>query len=316
MENPKLTNDLVFSFLMTSSGSEPVFQSFVNATLEDAGRPLTKSVSILSPFVISSFNSGKLSILDVKAQSVNGQYFNIEMQTVNKTGFRNRILYYGNKLYSEQLTSGEDYMFLNPVVSIVVAQFVMFPSLPGMHNVFTLASEKNPRVVFSDQLQVHSIELTKGNIMSASEISPSLQNWIEFLNNGHLKSEEELTELITDPGLAMAVEKYNSLRQDPQLRELALAREKAERDRRAELSFARNEGLTEGRAEGRAEGLKDSIVKLFTKRFPNGNVSELEQFLTSVSDEQILKDIIDYIFDSSSETELLEKVQQRLTSQE
>jgi hypothetical protein len=60
--------------------------------------------------------------------------------------------------------------------------------------------------------------------------------------------------------------------------------------------------------------LKDSIVKLFTKRFPNGGVSELEQILASVSDEQILNDIIDYIFDSSSETELLEKVQQRLAS--
>ena len=161
---------------------------------------------------------------------------------------------------------------------------------------------------------MNAVELTKGNIMSASEINPSLQNWIEFLNNGHLKSEEELTELITDPGLAMAVEKYNSLRQDPQLRELALAREKAERDRRAELSFARNEGLEEGRAEGRAEGLKDSIFKRFIKRFPNGGVSELEQILASVSDEQILNDIIDYIFDSSSETELLEKVQQRLAS--
>ena len=322
MENPKLTNDLVFSYLMTSQGSEEVVKSFINATFEDSGRPLTSSVSILSRFAPSSFNSGKLSILDVKAQSVNGQYFNIEMQTVNKNGFNNRILYYGSKLYSDQLTVGEDYALLNPVVSIVVAQFVMFPKLSGMHNVFTLVSEKNPQVVFSDQLQIHSIELTKGKNMSATEISSSLQNWVEFLNNGHLKSEAELTELITDPGLAMAVEKYNSLRQDPQLRELALAREKAERDRRAELSYARNEGraeglsegLAKGLSEGRAKSLKDAIVKRFTKRFPNGSVSELEQMLQSVSDEQTLNDIIDDIFDSSNEAELLEKIQQRLAN--
>ncbi len=34
-ENPRLTNDVVFSFLMSSEGSEPALKSFVNAALAD-----------------------------------------------------------------------------------------------------------------------------------------------------------------------------------------------------------------------------------------------------------------------------------------
>ena len=121
-ENPKLTNDVVFSFLMSSDDSEPALQSFINATLADSGRPLTKSVSILHPFSLKTFQTEKLCVFDVKAQDVEGRYFDIEMQTTNKKGFNNRILFYWSRLYSKQLLEGDKYSLLNPAISIVVAR--------------------------------------------------------------------------------------------------------------------------------------------------------------------------------------------------
>ncbi|MBQ6616497.1 MAG: Rpn family recombination-promoting nuclease/putative transposase, partial [Thermoguttaceae bacterium] len=173
-ENPRLTNDVVFSFLMSSEGSEPALKSFVNAALADAGRPLTKSVSILHPFSLKTFQSDKLCVFDVKAQDVEGRYFNIEMQTTNKKGFNNRILFYWSRLNSKQLLEGDKYALLNPAVSIVVARFMMFPQLESMHNVFTLASESNPNVVFSDQIQIHSIELPKADFTKPNSIQKTL----------------------------------------------------------------------------------------------------------------------------------------------
>ncbi len=99
----------------------------------------------------------KLCVFDVKAQDVEGRYFNIEMQTTNKKGFNNRILFYWSRLYSKQLLEGDKYALLNPAVSIVVARFMMFLQLESMHNVFTLASESNPNVVFSDQIQIKDV---------------------------------------------------------------------------------------------------------------------------------------------------------------
>ena len=148
---------------------------------------------------------------------------------------------------------GEEYARLTPVISIVVAQFTMFPKLEGMHNIFTLTSESNPNVMFSDQLQIHSIELPKADYTKLSSIHTIFSQWVDFFRNGHEKTEAEMNELLADEGLALAIEKYRALCQDPTLRDLAMAQEKAERDRQAELDYALEEGLAKGRAEGRAE---------------------------------------------------------------
>lgn len=316
IENPRLTNDVVFSFLMSSPDSEPALKSFINAALEDAGRPATKTIEILSPFNPQTFQSGKASILDVKAQDVEGRYFDIEMQTTNKKGFNNRILYYWSRLYSQQLLKGEEYARLNPVISIVIAQFMMFPQLEGMHNIFTLTSESNPAVAFSDQLQIHSIELPKADYTKLSSIHTIFSQWVDFFRNGHEKTEAEMNELLADKGLALAIEKYRALCQDPTLRDLAMAQEKAERDRQAELDYALEEGLAKGHAkglaEGRAEGLKSTITRRFSKQFPGSDASKIQQTLESVSDEERLNAILDIIIESETEDEFFAKVQQTL----
>ena len=92
MERPLLTDDLVFSYTMGSEGSEPALKSFIDAVQVDAGRPRTKDIKIVSPFMLADFVNGKKSILDIKALGEDGRYFNIEIQTANQKGFNNRIL--------------------------------------------------------------------------------------------------------------------------------------------------------------------------------------------------------------------------------
>ena len=348
MENPKLTNDIVFSFLMASSDSEPALQSFINATLTDVGRPLIKSVTIHSPFTLNTLQSGKVGVLDVKAQGQDGRYFDIEMQTTNKKGFNNRILFYWSRLYSQQLSEGDNYTLLNPVVSIIVAQFVMFPKLENMHNVFTLTSESNPKVVFSDQMQIHSIELPKANFTNSSSVQTKFSQWVDFFQNGHEKTEAEMNDLLSDEGLALAIKKYRALCQDPTLRELALRQEKAERDRQAELEYAldegmakgmekgmaqglekglaqgreegreqgleqgREEGLAKGVEKGRAEGLKNTIARRYSKQYPDSDSSKIQQVLEPITDEKRLNDILDIILDSETEAEFFAKVEKTL----
>ncbi len=344
MENPKLTNDIVFSFLMASSDSEPALQSFINATLTDVGRPLIKSVTIHSPFTLNTLQSGKVGVLDVKAQGQDGRYFDIEMQTTNKKGFNNRILFYWSRLYSQQLSEGDNYTLLNPVVSIIVAQFVMFPKLENMHNVFTLTSESNPKVVFSDQMQIHSIELPKANFTNSNSVQTKFSQWVDFFQNGHEKTEAEMNDLLSDEGLALAIKKYRALCQDPTLRELALRQEKAERDRQAELEYAldegmakgmekgmaqglekglaqgreegreqgREEGLAKGVEKGRAEGLKNTIARRYSKQYPDSDSSKIQQVLEPITDEKRLNDILDIILDSETESEFFAKVEKTL----
>ena len=181
-----------------------------------------------------------------------------------------------------------------------------------MHNIFTLTSESNPKVAFSDQLQIHSIELPKADYTDQNSIHTIFSQWVEFFRNGHEKTEAEMNELLADEGLALAIKKYRTLCQDPTLRELAMAQEKAERDRKAELDYALEEGLAKGRAEGLTKGLKNTIVRRYSKQFPGSDASKIQQTLESISDEERLNAILDTIIDSATEEEFFAKVQQTL----
>ena len=68
------------------------------------------------------------------------------------------------------------------------------------------------------------------------------------------------TLICTTPGLRETLERYTRFTEDDELRELAFAREKYERDHRAQLSFAERHGhalgLARGLVQGEAIGLK------------------------------------------------------------
>ena len=160
--------------------------------------------------------------------------------------------------------------------------------------------------MFSDQIQIHSIELPKADFTQPSSIQTLLSQWVDFFRNGHEKTEAEMNNLLADEGLALAIKKYRALCQDPTLSELAMMQEKAERDRIAELDYALEEGL----AKGVEKGLKNSIVRRYSKQFPGSDASKIQNILESITDEDSLNDILDKIIDSETEAEFLAKVQQ------
>jgi len=238
-----------------------------------AGRRLIESVEIENPFNVANFANQKTSIVDVKAKDEKGKTYDIEMQLVDAMGFTDRVLYYWSKIYSSMLNRGDIYEQLRPVISIVVTRFELFPQLTDLHNVFTLSAEKDPAVLFSDQIEIHSLELIDTKlerlVREAEDLHGNqfqLQNWMEYLRNGNRKTEAEMDTLIcTTPGLGETHARYTQFTEDDELRELAFAREKYERDHLARLTLAerkgREEGLHLGIAKGREEGLHLGIAK-------------------------------------------------------
>ena len=162
MEYPKLspTSDMLIHYLFTSSGSEPILKSFVNAVLEDSGRPLVKELMINNPFNPKDFMDDKLTIMDISAEDVNGRKFEIEIQKINHPAFVDRILLYWAKEFCGQLQEGDLYQSLTPVVSIVVTEFPLFPMLTDIHNDFYITARKTPDYVLTDDLEMHFIELS------------------------------------------------------------------------------------------------------------------------------------------------------------
>ena len=269
----KLTADVLFQYLFSSAGSEPGLLSFINAVRTDAHCPPAQEIHVRNPFNPKRFLNDKLSILDVKATDSTGRTYDIEMQTLNKIALRERILLYWSRIYNEQIQTGEEYERLNPVVSIVLTQFNMFPELKDLHNMFHTVAVKQPECKFSDHFQLHVLELAEPKLSQLSRLYNPLYRWLEFLYKGNEKTEEEMDELIqNDSGMKVAYEKFRDFTDDEYLRELAVRRYFGEMDRRAEQSYARNEG----HQEGRQEGLADSLIQLLNFKFPEAFTPAME----------------------------------------
>jgi len=124
------------------------------------------------------------------------------------------------------------------------------------------------------------------------------------------------TLICTTPGLGETHARYTQFTEDDELRELAFAREKHERDHLARLTLAarkgREEGLylglakgrAEGRAEGREEGLHLGIAKgellattrmltsILQARFSEAFPLEDQIRITSLTDAEFLNALI------------------------
>jgi predicted transposase/invertase (TIGR01784 family) len=106
------TVDYAFKRLFADPANEDLLLHLLNAVL---GRsPPIVDVVILNPFNEKEFAADKLSVLDIKARSADGAWYNIEIQSRAHWSLRPRLAYYAASLYVEQLTDGEVYTALTP----------------------------------------------------------------------------------------------------------------------------------------------------------------------------------------------------------
>ncbi len=316
------TMDIVFQYIFGSEGSENGLLGFLNTIQMSVGRPLAKSVVIRNPFNQRDALEDKLSVLDLKATDSNGQIYDVEMQTLNKTAFDKRILYYWSRLYAEQLQKSEDYWLLRPVTSIILSRFEIFSQHADIHSVHEIRDIRHSEVGFLKDLQFHFLELTPKKwkhfmeeIQKSSDIPDyivQLRNWADFFQNVDKKTEVEMSTMIQKtPGLDTAYDKYEQFNQSDRLRDLAEQRLKTERDRRAELAYMLDseraegwekgraegleKGLEKGRAEGRAEGellrMRKVFLQTFCLKFDSEVPSAVVQKLNAISDVDEIQDL-------------------------
>ncbi|MDO4573994.1 MAG: Rpn family recombination-promoting nuclease/putative transposase [Planctomycetia bacterium] len=239
--------DLFIHYLFTSPDSNGILKSFINAVLADSEGPLIQSVTIENTFDPQSFSEEKGSINDIQATDSEGRVYEIEIQTLNHPSLANRVLYDWSRKYRGQLKREEDCRPLNPVISIVITRFLMFPELDGPHNPFYITCQQDTQYILTDDLQIHFIELIPQKLNQLPQMAPEIQLWLDFLENADKKGEEELSVLRKkESGIGEAYRKYESFHQSPELRALAEERWRNELCKRTLLEDACDKGLEKG----------------------------------------------------------------------
>jgi predicted transposase/invertase (TIGR01784 family) len=172
------TVDYAFKHVFGRDSTRPILINLADSVLAPAPAHRIQNLELLNPFNPKEALDDKLSILDIKARDQSGRQFNIEMQMLAYRYYEKRILYYATRLHQAQLHEGEDYLHLQPTISISFLDHVLFAHVPNYHLRFLLLEERQ-HFPFTGDLELHILELPKFT-KSATELVTDLDIWLYF----------------------------------------------------------------------------------------------------------------------------------------
>ena len=142
-----------------------------------------------------------------------------------------------------------------------------------------LKSEDQPEVVFSRHLGIILVELDKFKEQSVSNLIDKKDLWSYIIKSSKKLTDKELSVIETrGDDMKAAVQRLKMLSREKSMQIIEEAREKARRDRVAEIDYAldkgREEGLEKGMQKGRITGMKEVALNLLNKNIDISLISE------------------------------------------
>ena len=271
--SPKL--DVVFQALFGEVGSERITKKFLEAILDKK----LEEVDLSRNIVLRRENpKDKMGILDVLVKINQEEYCNVEMQMVEKDNLIERILYYWSRIYGKNLNGSDDYIELKRTIGVLIVNFEIKKLKElGYHSKWKIIEEKERKLILTEHLELHIIEIPKIYKIGENEEKEELVKWINFIENPesekvgeYMKENEEMKE---------AKEKLEVMSEDEKMQILAELRLKAIRDEKAVERFGYNQGIEKGIEQGKKETAK--------KMKEEGLDIELIKKITGLTEEEI-----------------------------
>ncbi|MFP3018172.1 MAG: Rpn family recombination-promoting nuclease/putative transposase [Candidatus Tisiphia sp.] len=256
--------DLAFKKIFGVEENKDLLISLINSIVGQEDQ--VAEVTLLNPYNPKNFKNDKLSILDVKAKSVDGKRFNIEIQISDEADYDKRALYYWAKLYTEQLKVAQDYSTLSKAIGIHILNFTSIPNVTKYHNVFHIV-EKDSGLLYFKDLELHTIELNKFTDNSHEElpdilkkIKNSLDMWTAFLTRHDLLNKDNLPKELDNVALKKALAVLNVMNFTDEEREAYEDHLKWLRIEANTLKKQLEKGIAKGRYEERISMAKEMLL--------------------------------------------------------
>ena len=302
-------NDFMFKHSLGNDqdpGSFYLLKLFIEGILNIS----CKSITILNPDLVVENIEDKDMLLDIRVQTNNGDYVNIEMQysAFSKNQYQ-RFQIYGASLLSRQEKEGDDYQKnINHVYQIIFIDDIDKANLKLYDRYESRNEEGKPEkynLLTRVYVQMPYINLIKKQ-KKLEEFS-EIEKGIYIFENGitddiiRLKEDNKVVEIMKEK-----IERFN---QDEQVRDMAykrsLNRWANERDKQDMYEKGKEEAIKQGIEQGVKQGIieksKEKTKQLFNKYYPKEDDSILE----NLNNEQYDK-IFEMILDNRSINEIKE----------
>ena len=253
------TNDISFKKLFGTIEHRSLLISFLNAILNLQQEKRIKEVKLLPKEQAPLIKETKKSILDIKCTDERNFQYIVEVQNKKIPNFIKRAQFYTAHSYITQLPSGSDYLTLKPVILVVLANHILFPSNQNpisYHKTLDIDTLEN----HLQDLAYTFIELPKFT-KTEQQLQTTQDNWLHFFANW--SQTNKIPSTIKEQEIIEAYRSMEEYNWDQEEREayikanIALTDEfdARQKEREEGLQQGRQEGLQQGRQEGKREGI-------------------------------------------------------------
>ncbi|WP_409016504.1 Rpn family recombination-promoting nuclease/putative transposase [Anaerostipes caccae] len=236
--NISLKNDYAFTQIMKQP---KILRGFLSSILYIPPEKIG-TIHIKDRHLSKDLLEGKLSILDLYTIVEGTGKINIEMQVLPYTHWDRRSLSYLAKVYTQDLKSGEAYANCVKTIHISILGFNQLADTDYFYSSFHMR-EDSRHSLYSDQWEIHVIELQKLNSSQVKKEHKKLYQWACFIC---AEGEEERAMIEKDPYIEEAIRQLELLERDPERMDEYLFRQKNLSDYVTQMEYSREEGLKEG----------------------------------------------------------------------
>jgi len=198
------------------------------------------------------------------------------MQMGDEKNVVKRSTYYAAKMMSDQLQKGEKYKELKKTIGIIILNYEL-PKLKDIEEGCTnwkWIETKYHEKILTDKMEIYIIELPKIIHKGNLKLEDSLTQWMLFLDN---PNSEEVKKIMEDnKEIKEAVETFDDITSDEELRRVAELRQKAIWDENNMIATAEERGEKKGKKEIAKKLLKKGMLMEQVEEITGLNKEEIE----------------------------------------
>ena len=283
----KMKSDIMFKAFYGRKENEEFLQDFLEAVLEEK----IKIKKVMHDVRLEQLaKEQKFGILDLGVELEDGEFINVEIQIKNYKNIEKRTTFYACKKLIEQLGPGEDYRQLKPTIIIAILDY-SFIKLPEYITETVRVVKEHREYEINNDVKYYYIELEKFRNQNP-DMTKRINQWSAFLD----MERSDLLEMACKENdkVKRAVENYEVLTGDEEVKRLAEIRLMSKLEEKSALDCAREDGIEEGKKIGREIGreqerretiekLRKIAKKLKEQKMQTKQIAEI----TGLSEEEI-----------------------------
>ncbi len=253
-ENKKynLKNDVIFKAFFAKKGNEQFLIDFLTGLLkvEIKGITIREEVDLLK-----LTNEEKGGRLDLQATLSDGTIVSIEMQVKNSGNIEDRTAFYSAHVLNRETEKGTPYEEIKQVIMVNILNYNLLDVEEYVSETVTVL-DKHREYEVIDLMKYYFIELPKFRRQNP-DMNDKLNQWLAIIDDtdrGKIKMAEEKNEKIKS-----ALDEIGTLTGDAEIQRMAELRDKWERDRISEISYATKKGERKAKLETAKKLLKNGI---------------------------------------------------------